>query len=126
MQRNRATGLMSAGVMSVVTVLAVGACGAAAPGGAPATAPSPAAQADAGALCAFLAAEAPELASAGSAAGALARFAGDFASWVGQDPSRLLTDPRRLDVLSIATCPQARAAVLESLGADSFAGVLGG
>jgi hypothetical protein len=77
-------------------------------------------------LCAFLKAESRELEGVGSEIGALARFAGDFATWVGEDPTHQLTDARELDAITVAQCPDTRARVLDALGGDSFAVVLGG
>jgi hypothetical protein len=80
---------------------------------------------DAAALCAFLETDAPSLESVGSPIGALARFAGDYATWVEKDPSRKLTNSAELDRVTTAQCPQVRSRVLKALGGDSFAAVLG-
>lgn len=94
----------------------------------PAGTPDPAtpdAAPDAAALCAFLESDAPSLESVGSPVGALARFAGDYATWIEKDPSRKLADSAELDRVTRAQCPQVRSRVLKALGGDSFAAVLG-
>jgi len=83
--------------------------------------PSAASAGDGAALCAFLSSELPALQQAGSAAGAVAQLAVDYANWLEADPSRILPDAAAMDTLTKASCPEIRTNVLTFIGGDSFA-----
>ncbi len=89
----------------------------------PAPAAAEANPVDAKDLCAFLAKEGPELESVGSPVGALARFAGDFASWVEKHPDQKPRTSADLDDAA-SSCADARDRVTAALGSSTFAAVL--
>jgi len=90
---------------------------------------------DAAALCAFLKTDLPAVEAAGSDSassargtniGAEAQFAGDFASWISDDPTtRKLDDATQLVAVTAARCPEVRTQLVKALGASSFSTALG-
>jgi hypothetical protein len=80
---------------------------------------------DGAALCAFLEQDLPKLKSAGSAAGALSFFAGDFGVWLDDHPTQKPRTASDLDSASEGACPALRSQVVAALGGDSFQQVLG-
>lgn len=85
------------------------------------SAPSASSAGNGTALCAFLEAEIPAMAKAGSAAGADSILAIDYANWISGDKSRVLPDAAAMDTLTKASCPSTRTNVLKLIGAGSFA-----
>ncbi|MGZ4725605.1 MAG: hypothetical protein ACXV8L_15475 [Ilumatobacteraceae bacterium] len=77
------------------------------------------------AFCAFLEQDLPVLKSAGSAAGAIAQFAGDFGVWIDAHPAQKPRTASDLDSASDATCPAVRSQAVNALGAASFDEALG-
>ena len=76
-------------------------------------------------LCQFLKQEVPRLKARGSSVGALAGFAGDYASWVEKDANRKFASAQELDSITTTTCPEVREQVLAVLESPSFSSVLG-
>jgi membrane-bound lytic murein transglycosylase B len=76
-------------------------------------------------FCAFLTTMQPRMAKDGSAAGALADLAIEFASWLDTHPTQKPRTAADLDEASQSSCPAVRTAVLRVLGKDSFASALG-
>ena len=75
-------------------------------------------------FCAFLSTQTPRLKADGSTAGALADLAIEFSSWLDTHKSEKPRTAADLDDASTKTCPATRAAVLATLGEDSFAAAL--
>ena len=63
----------------------------------------------------------PALQEAGSAGGAVAELAIDYANWIAADSSRVLPDAAAMDAQTVASCPEVRTNVLKVIGGDSFA-----
>ncbi|MEO7369366.1 MAG: hypothetical protein ABIZ69_00795 [Ilumatobacteraceae bacterium] len=80
---------------------------------------------DGAAFCAFLQQDLPALKSAGSAAGALAQFAGDFGVWLDGHQSQKPRTADDLDAASEPVCPDVRSQAVAALGTDSFVAALG-
>ena len=94
-----------------------------------ATSPSPTAAdanpLDGAAFCAFLEQDLPALQAAGSAAGALAQFAGDFGAWLDEHPDQKPRTAADLDAASSPTCPDIQTKAVAAMGATSFSDALG-
>ncbi|MEO8267977.1 MAG: hypothetical protein ABI706_20935 [Ilumatobacteraceae bacterium] len=75
---------------------------------------------DGAAFCAFLEQDVPALQAAGSAAGALAQFAGDFGAWLDEHPDQKPRTAADLDAASSPTCPDVQAQAVSAMGAASF------
>jgi hypothetical protein len=71
-------------------------------------------------FCAFLSQQTPRLKADGSTAGALADLAIEFAGWLDTHKSEKPRTAADLDEASTSACPATRAAVLATLGKDSF------
>ena len=80
---------------------------------------------DGAAFCAFLEQDMPALRAAGSAAGAMAQFAGDFAAWLDEHPDQKPRTAVDLDAASSPTCPDVQAQAVAAMGAASFSDALG-
>src|SRR6476469_7924997 len=76
-------------------------------------------------FCAFLTAMEPRLTKDGSAVGALADLAIEFASWLDTHAAQKPRTAADLDEASQASCPAIRTVVLSVLEKDSFADALG-
>jgi len=76
-------------------------------------------------LCGFLEEEVPRINDGGSRLVTLARFAADYAGWVGEDANRALATASELDAITTSTCPQVRSQVLKVLKRDSLAKAVG-
>jgi hypothetical protein len=76
-------------------------------------------------VCGFLGDEVPRLKARGSGLAALARFAADYAGWVGQDANRALSTVGKLDDITTTSCPKLRRQVLDLLDRDSLAKAVG-
>lgn len=72
-------------------------------------------------LCAFLAKEEPRIKDSASRLVGLARFAADYAGWVGEDANRAFSTESEVDSITTSTCPQIRTRVLKALNRDSLA-----
>lgn len=76
-------------------------------------------------FCSFLEDEVPRLKERGSRIAALARFAADYAGWIGEDAERVIGAGSELDSITSTTCPSARKKVLDVLDRDTLAKALG-
>ncbi len=61
------------------------------------------------------------MAAAGSAGGAVAQLAMDYANWLDANPAQMLPDAAAMDTLTGASCPDVRTDVLKLIDSDSFA-----
>ena len=76
------------------------------------------------AFCAFLTQLAPRLKQDGSAPGATADFAIEFASWLDDHPTQKPRTASDLDDASQKTCAQTRTTAVTAMGATSFSDAL--
>jgi hypothetical protein len=76
-------------------------------------------------FCAFLTTMQPRMTADGSAVGALADLAIEFASWLDTHAAQKPRTAADLDEASQSSCPAIRTAVLNVLEKDSFASALG-
>jgi hypothetical protein len=75
-------------------------------------------------LCGFLANEVPKIKDKSRVVG-LARFAADYAGWIGEDANRALAAASEVDKITTTTCPEIRSQVLDLLNRDTLAEILG-
>jgi len=79
---------------------------------------------DGAAFCAFLTKLAPRLTQDGSAPGATADFAIEFANWIDDHPTQKPRTASDLDDASQKTCAKTRTTAVTAMGATSFSDAL--